>query len=89
MGMGGARSGTSNSRLSVVANQGIDVWHMLFGGSWGSFLALAYACYEPARVTSMVLRGIFLGSATEIRWLYEDGGASELFPDAWERYDLV
>lgn len=63
---------------------GIDRW-MLFGGSWGSTLSLAYAQTYPERVTSLVLRGIFLLRKREIDWFYQEG-ASRLFPDAWERY---
>jgi proline iminopeptidase len=63
---------------------GIERW-MLFGGSWGSTLALAYAQTHPDRVTSLVLRGIFLLRKWEIDWFYQEG-ASRLFPDAWEDY---
>lgn len=60
---------------------GIDRWHV-FGGSWGSTLALAYGIQHPERVRSLVLRGVFLLRPTEIRWFYQHG-ASEIFPDAW------
>jgi proline iminopeptidase len=63
---------------------GVDRW-LVFGGSWGSTLALAYASAHPARVLGLVLRGIFLARASEIRWLYQQG-ASEIFPDLWERF---
>jgi proline iminopeptidase len=63
---------------------GIERW-MVFGGSWGSTLALVYAEKHPERVTSLVLRGIFLLRPDEIAWFYQRG-ASEIFPDAWERY---
>ncbi len=63
---------------------GIERWHV-FGGSWGSTLALAYAATHPDRVLSMCLRGIFLARAREVRWLYQFG-ASEVYPDAWERF---
>jgi proline iminopeptidase len=63
---------------------GIDRWQV-FGGSWGSTLALAYAETHPDRVTELVLRGIFLIRKWEIDWFYQDG-ASHLFPDAWEDY---
>ena len=62
----------------------IDSWHV-FGGSWGSTLALAYAETHPARVRSLVLRGIFLCRPKEIRWFYQEG-ASAIFPDVWEQY---
>jgi proline iminopeptidase len=65
---------------------GIERW-VVFGGSWGSTLALAYAQAHPARVNALVLRGIFLGSAAEIRWFNEvDGGASWIFPERWQAY---
>lgn len=57
----------------------------VFGGSWGSTLALAYAQHHPDAVTQLVLRGIFLGRRSEIRWLYQFG-ASEIHPDLWERF---
>ena len=63
---------------------GVEKW-CVFGGSWGSTLALAYAITHPERVTALVLRGIFLVSERELRWFYQDG-ASMLFPDAWERF---
>jgi proline iminopeptidase len=63
---------------------GIDRWQV-FGGSWGSTLALAYAQKHPERVTELVLRGIFLIFESEIRWFYQ-WGTSELFPDAWEKF---
>ncbi len=61
---------------------GIDRWQV-FGGSWGSTLALCYAQAHPGRVTELVLRGIFLLRREELRWYYQDG-ASWIFPDAWE-----
>jgi proline iminopeptidase len=63
---------------------GIEKW-LLFGGSWGSTLALAYAAKHPERVTGMVLRGIFLLTKAEIDWFYQYG-ASNIYPDAFERY---
>jgi len=62
----------------------IESW-LVFGGSWGSTLALAYSQHHPAAVTGLVLRGIFLCRSSEIRWFYQFG-ASELFPDVWETY---
>jgi len=62
----------------------IDTWQV-FGGSWGSTLALAYAEKHPNRVTELVLRGIFLLRKQEIDWFYQRG-ASILYPDAWEPY---
>ena len=63
---------------------GVERW-LVFGGSWGSTLALAYAQAHPERVTELVLRGIFLLRAQEIRWFYQHG-AHALFPDFWEDY---
>ncbi len=64
---------------------GIEKWQV-FGGSWGSTLALAYAERHPERVTELVLRGIFLHRKQELNWSYQEGGASTLFPDAWEAF---
>jgi proline iminopeptidase len=57
----------------------------VFGGSWGSTLALAYAETHPDRVRELVLRGIFLCRKKEIRWFYQEG-AGAIFPDVWEEY---
>ncbi len=62
----------------------IDKWQV-FGGSWGSTLALAYAETHPERVSELVLRGIFLLRQAEIRFFYQEG-TSWVFPDAWEPY---
>ena len=63
---------------------GIERWQV-FGGSWGSTLALAYAQTHPQRVTELVLRGIFMLRRWELEWFYQEG-ASRLFPDAWKHY---
>ena len=64
----------------------IERWQV-FGGSWGSTLALAYAETHPERVTELVLRGIFLLRRWEIEWFYQNaGGAAALYPDMWEHY---
>lgn len=63
---------------------GIERWQV-FGGSWGSTLALAYAETHPQRVTELVLRGIFMLRRWELEWFYQEG-ASRLFPEAWEHY---
>ena len=63
---------------------GLDCW-MVFGGSWGATLGLAYAEKHPDRVTELLLRGIFLLRQREVDWLYQEG-ASRIFPDAWEPY---
>ncbi|MEM7610853.1 MAG: prolyl aminopeptidase [Pseudomonadota bacterium] len=57
----------------------------VFGGSWGSTLALAYAEHHPQRVSELVLRGIFMLREKEINWFYQHG-ASEIFPDRWAHY---
>ncbi len=63
---------------------GIEHWQV-FGGSWGSTLALAYAEKHPERVTELVLRGIFMLRRWELEWFYQEG-ASRLFPDQFEPY---
>ncbi len=92
-------AGRSTPKASVEANTtwhlvddiekirqhlGIERW-MVFGGSWGSTLALAYSQAHPERVTEMVLRGIFLLRPSELDWMYQDG-ASHIYPDVWEQY---
>jgi proline iminopeptidase len=62
----------------------IETW-TVFGGSWGSTLALAYAISHPERVEGLVLRGIFLPTRRVLGWFYQDG-ANMMFPDAWERF---
>lgn len=69
---------------ALRAHLGIEKWQ-LFGGSWGSTLALAYAQKHPERVSELVLRGIFLLRKQEIDWFYQQG-AHTLFPDAWEQF---
>ena len=63
----------------------VDKWQV-FGGSWGSTLALAYAEKYPERVTELVLRGIFLFDQYEIDWMYTEGGASQVYPDKFEDF---
>ncbi len=63
---------------------GIERWQV-FGGSWGSTLALAYAQAHPGRVCELVLRGIFMLRSQELRWFYQEG-ASNVFPEAWQHY---
>lgn len=71
---------------AIREHLGIERW-VVFGGSWGSTLALAYAQAHPERALGLVLRGIFLGRPGEIRWFNElDGGASWIFPERWARY---
>jgi proline iminopeptidase len=64
---------------------GVEKWQV-FGGSWGSTLAIAYAETHPERVTELVLRGIFLFQQYELDWLYAEGGASSLYPDKWDEF---
>lgn len=95
---------TSNTTPDLVADierirheLGIEHW-VVFGGSWGSTLALVYAETHPERVLGLILRGIFLCRPSEIRWFYQEG-ANRLFPDYWqdfissipdnERHDLL
>ncbi|MCK8615308.1 prolyl aminopeptidase [Gordonia sp. C13] len=63
----------------------VQSW-LVFGGSWGSTLALAYAQQYPERVRALVLRGIFLIRPHELYWFYGGGGANLLFPDYWRDY---
>ena len=86
---------TDNTTWDLVADieklrthLGIERWQV-FGGSWGSTLALAYAETHPERVTELVLRGIFMLRRWELEWFYQDG-AHRLFPEAWQPYrDLI
>lgn len=66
---------------------GINRWQV-FGGSWGSTLALAYAEAFPERVSAMVLRGIFLLTQAELRWFYQEG-CSWLFPEAFAEFQRI
>jgi proline iminopeptidase len=63
---------------------GVEKW-TVFGGSWGSTLALAYAIKHPDRVEALILRGVFLLTKKELLWFYQSG-ASMIFPDAWEAF---
>ncbi len=69
-------------RLRVVAH--VDKW-LVFGGSWGSTLALCYAETHPERVSALVLRGVYTVTKAELDWYYQFG-VSEIFPDKWERF---
>lgn len=86
---------TNNDTDSIISDMekireklGIEKW-LVFGGSWGSTLALSYAIQHPQRVIGLVLRGIFLGRQEDIDWIYQKGGVSNIFPDAWENYISV
>jgi proline iminopeptidase len=78
---------TQNSVADIEAlreHLGLDSWHV-FGGSWGSTLALIYAQNHPSRAQSLILRGIFMCRKSELQWFYQRG-ASHVFPDAFEPY---
>jgi proline iminopeptidase len=82
---------SSNTTQDLVADiervrghLGIDRW-VVFGGSWGSTLGLAYAESHPECVSALILRGIFLGRRQEIAWFYQDG-AKRFFPDYWQDF---
>ena len=66
------------------ALMGVDTW-LVFGGSWGSTLALAYSQTHPGRVSELVVRGIYTLTRAELSWYYQFG-VSEMFPDKWERF---
>jgi len=63
----------------------IDQW-MLFAGSWGATLALVYAETYPARVTGLILRGVFLARQKDLDWFFEGKGVARIFPQAWEAF---
>jgi len=69
-------------RLRALA--GVEQWQV-FGGSWGSTLALAYAQAHPGRVSELVLRGIFTVRESELHWYYQFG-ASEVYPEKWDQF---
>jgi proline iminopeptidase len=82
---------TNNSTWHLVADMerirgrlGIASW-LVFGGSWGSTLALAYAETHPERVSALIVRGVFLCRPEEIAWFYQDG-ARWVFPDWWQDF---
>ena len=85
---------TDNTTWDLVADieklrhhLNIESW-VVFGGSWGSTLALTYAITHPEKCLALILRGIFLLRKFEIDWFYQYG-ASNIFPDAWEKYISV
>jgi proline iminopeptidase len=72
--------------LETIRNSlNIDHW-MVFGGSWGSTLGLAYAQAHPNNISHLILRGIYLGSERENQWLFGGQGANYLYPDYWEDF---
>ncbi|ETW95285.1 MAG: proline iminopeptidase [Candidatus Entotheonella factor] len=64
---------------------GIDRW-LVFGGSWGTTLGLAYAICNPHRVTAVILAGVTTTRRSEIEWLYSDRGAARLLPESWDHF---
>lgn len=72
-------------KIRTILN--IKKW-MVFGGSWGSTLALAYSQAHPESVSEMILRGIFMLRQKELDWFYQEG-ASKIFPDAWESFVAI
>ena len=87
-----AASLVDNTTWDLVADMekireraGVAEWQV-FGGSWGSTLALAYAQAHPGRVSELVLRGIFLGTQREIDWVYQAGTLGCLFPEGWSAF---
>lgn len=76
-----------NDMEQIRAHCGIEQW-VLFGGSWGATLALAYARAHPAQVRGIILRGTFLARARDVAWFF-GGGASELLPQAWHRFSTA
>jgi proline iminopeptidase len=64
----------------------IPKWHLVFGGSWGSTLALAYAQKHPSSVGSLILRGIFTMRSLELKWFNSPSGVGMLFPEAFEEF---
>ena len=73
--------------IETIRNHfGVNRW-IVFGGSWGSTLALYYALEHPQVVSALVLRGIFLGNQHQMDWLYKDIGAANFFPEEWHRFE--
>ncbi|MBE5269416.1 prolyl aminopeptidase [Stenotrophomonas sp. B2] len=71
----------------VREHLGIERW-LVYGGSWGSTLSLAYAQAHPARATGLIVRGVYLGRDIENQWFSEpQGGARWIFPERWDRYE--
>jgi proline iminopeptidase len=85
---GETRNNTTQLLLQDMENlrvrTGVERW-VLFGGSWGSALALLYAQLHPGQVSAMVLRGVFLARSRDLEWFARDG-ANRIFPDEWQRF---
>ncbi|CAM3758436.1 prolyl aminopeptidase [Parendozoicomonas haliclonae] len=74
------------SDMEVIRNElKIERW-VLFGGSWGSLLALSYAASHRDKVLAMILRGVFLGRRSDSQWLFDRNGAGRIFPDYWQSF---
>lgn len=73
-----------NDIEKIRLHLGIDRW-LVFGGSWGSTLALVYAQSHPESVKGLILRGIFMLRQSELHWFYQEG-ANHIYPDAWEEF---
>ena len=74
--------------IELVRQQlNVENWYIT-GGSWGSVVALSYAIKFPHHTLGLIIRGVFLGSRSEIDWLYAPGGASRFYPDVWARFTL-
>lgn len=88
-GLEGLKANTTSHLVADIerlrSHLGIEKW-LVFGGSWGSTLALAYAEAHPARVSGLVIRGIYLGYPWETDWLYKEGGASQMNPAGWAQF---
>jgi proline iminopeptidase len=86
---GGLRDNNTESLISIIEQLrillGVEKWQV-FGGSWGSYLGLAYAEACPQRVSELVLRGIYLLDDASIDWLYKPGGASQVFPSLFDEW---
>ena len=67
---------------------GIDKW-VVMGGSWGSFLALAYAIMHPTSVSGVIIRGVMLGRKKETEWLFTDKGMAWVYPKEWEEFNKI
>jgi len=70
---------------AIKAHLNISQWHV-FGGSWGSTLALVYAQTYSRSIKSLVLRGIFLGRPEDTQWAFSHGGGTRIFADYWQEY---
>ncbi len=90
--LGELRENTTQDLVSDIEylrkKLGVKKW-LVFGGSWGSTLALAYAIAHPTKVTGLVLRGVFLADEEWRKFFFEGEGLQAIFPDEWERFNAV